>query len=72
MTDNGLLKDAVAIDACGRMDRKNAARALGKSRQTLANWKVGGIGPSNFVVNGRCYYWAEDVLAYGRGGAQAA
>lgn len=49
------------------MDRKNAALALGKSQQTLANWKTTGVGPKPFLVNGRCYYWANEVLAYGRG-----
>lgn len=59
----------VRVDACGRMDRKNAALALGKSQQTLANWKAQSVGPASFIVNGRCYYWAEEVLSYGRGEA---
>ena len=61
--------DAVRADACGRFDRKSAARALGKSQATLANWKVQGIGPRAFLINGRCYYWAHEVLAFGRGEA---
>lgn len=64
-------REAVRVDACGRMDRRNAARALGKSAQTLANWKVLGIGPRPFDVNGRAYYWAEEVLAFGRGEVEA-
>lgn len=63
----------VLVDACGRMDRPNAAKALNKSYQTLSNWATEGIGPKPFKVHGRCYYWAEEVLAYGRGeAAQAA
>lgn len=62
-----VMQAEVRVDACGRMDRKNAALALGKSQQTLANWKVEGVGPKPFKVGGRCYYWAEEVLAYGRG-----
>lgn len=57
----------VRADACGRMDRSNAARALGKSYHTLAHWAKNEIGPRPFKVGGRCYYWAEEVLAYGRG-----
>lgn len=67
VTDIGFLKDAVVIDACGRMDRRNAAKALGKTPQTLANWFTQGVGPKPFIVNGRAYYWAEEVLAFGRG-----
>lgn len=67
VVDEGVRRDSVVIDACGRMDRRNAARALGKSPQTLANWKVQGVGPMPFEVNGRVYYWAEQVLAFGRG-----
>jgi hypothetical protein len=62
----------VMVDACGRMDRRNAARALGKSQQTLANWKTAGIGPTPFSVRGRSYYWAEEVIAYGRGETEQA
>lgn len=60
-------RDRVVIDACGRMDRRNAARALGKSTQTLCNWKTLGVGPRCFDVGGRVYYFAEEVLAFGRG-----
>lgn len=72
VVEMGALHDAVKIDACGRMDRRNAAKALAKSPQTLANWSVQGIGPQPFVITGRCYYWAEEVLAFGRGEAEAA
>ena len=58
---------AVKVDALGRMDRKNAAVALGKSEQTLANWSVGGEGPQSFKINGRVSYWAAEIEAYGRG-----
>lgn len=60
-------KTQVRVDALGRLDRKNAALALGKSEQTLANWCVQGAGPAHFKVNGRVYYWLADVEAYGRG-----
>ena len=66
------VKDAVVVDACGRLDRKNAAKALGKSPQTLANWKTLGFGPQPFVVRGRVYYRASEVFAFGRGESIAA
>lgn len=65
----GIVRDAVVVDACGRMDRKNAARALGKSASTLANWAVLGVGPRSFTVGGRTYYWAQEIITYGRGDA---
>lgn len=68
----GVLREAVVIDACNRMDRKSAAKALRKSAQTLANWAVQGRGPKPFMVDGRAYYWADEVIAYGRGESQAA
>lgn len=57
------------IDPLGRMDRRNAAVALNKSEQTLANWKTKGIGPRCFLVNGIAYYDAREVYAFGRGEA---
>jgi hypothetical protein len=42
---------------------------LGRSPGTVSNWRVQGIGPKHFTVNGRCYYWANEVAAYGRGEA---
>lgn len=57
----------VKIDPLGRMDRRNAALALGKTTQTLANWKSQNIGPRCFVVGGRTYYMADEILAYGYG-----
>lgn len=62
----------IKVDPIGRMDRRNAALALNKSEQTLANWKTQGIGPRCFVVNGRAYYDAQEVFAYGRGSEMAA
>jgi hypothetical protein len=44
---------------------------LGRSPGTISNWRVQGIGPKHFTVNGRCYYWANEVAAYGRGEAIA-
>ena len=59
--------DIPEADAVGRWSARKAGDALGKSEQTLANYRVRGEGPPYFKVNGRVYYWPEDVLAYGRG-----
>ncbi len=59
--------DGVLIDPLGRLDTRNAALMLGRSPGTMSNWRVQGIGPKHFVVGGRCYYWADEVMAYGRG-----
>lgn len=57
----------VKIDALGRCDSNNAARALGKSAGTLANWRTLGVGPAFFRVDGRVYYLFAELEAYGRG-----
>jgi hypothetical protein len=59
----------VKIDPLGRMTRRDAALALGKSEQTLANWKTAGRGPPCLVIDGRCYYDAAEIIRYGRGEA---
>ena len=52
------------VDALGRMSRSEAAKALGKTQQTLANWATAGIGPKSFKVQGRCYYWANEIREF--------
>lgn len=66
-TEVAVLRVRPVMDACGRFDRRNAAVALGKEPQTLANWAVKGFGPRPFMVGGRAYYDAAEVLAFGRG-----
>lgn len=56
----------------GRVDRKNAARALNREPKTLAEWKRLGIGPRGFLVGGRVFYWWADVQAFARGEQVAA
>ena len=59
--------EGVQIDPLGRLDTRNAAKMLGRTPGTVSNWRVQGIGPKHFVVGGRCFYWADEVMAYGRG-----
>ena len=51
-------------DAFGRLTRKAAAKALGFSEGTLANWAVAQIGPRPHRLRGRVFYLAEDVRAF--------
>jgi hypothetical protein len=44
----------VHVDPLGRVDTRNAALMLGRSPGTVSNWRVQGIGPKHFTVNGRC------------------
>lgn len=57
----------VKVDALRRCDAPNAARAIGKSAGTLANWRTAGLGPRWFKVDGRVYYYFDDLVTYGRG-----
>ncbi len=59
-------------DGCGRVDRKNAARALGRSTKTMAEWSRLGRGPKNYLVGGRRYYDWTDVQHYATGSREAA
>ena len=51
----------------GRLDRANAARFLGKTAKTLAEWQRLGIGPRSFLVGGRRFYRLDDLRAYADG-----
>ncbi len=51
----------------GWIDRKNAARALGRSPRTLEAWSRSGIGPTPRKVQGRVVYRWPDVQAFGAG-----
>jgi hypothetical protein len=52
-----------------RVDRRNAAIALGRAPKTLAEWKLKGIGPRPFLVGGRVFYRWTEVQDFARGGA---
>lgn len=60
---------SIPVDGLGRMSRRDAARTLGMSERTLANYAVKGQGPRHFLVAGKAYYWATDVIAFGKGEA---
>ena len=45
----------------GRMDRKNAARYLGRRPKTLAMWTMQGKGPPAHKAGGRVFYFKKDL-----------
>ena len=50
----------VRVLPSGLVDRANAAKALGRTSKTLAEWKRLGIGPRSQLRGGRAFYsWAE-------------
>ena len=57
----------VRIFPDNRVDRPNAAIALGRSTKTLASWKCKGIGPRPVNVGGRVFYDGDEVRAMARG-----
>ena len=48
----------------GRMTRKEAARYLGNTPKTLANWATQGKGPPSVLVGGRRFYFKADLDAF--------
>lgn len=57
----------VRIFPDNRVDRPNAAIALGRSAKTLASWKSKGIGPRSINVGGRVFYDFTEVMEMARG-----
>ncbi|WP_395001538.1 helix-turn-helix transcriptional regulator [Sphingomonas sp.] len=67
--ENGV---TVLVDPLGRLDRDNAAKLIGITSKTLANWASKGLGPKGFRVGGRAFYWRDEVEAFARGERQMA
>jgi hypothetical protein len=65
----GVHQVTVQVLPDGRVDRKNAAAALGRSAKTLAEWQSRGHGPKGFLIGGRVFYRWADVEAFARGEA---
>lgn len=55
-------------DSFGRLSRQAAAKALGFSEKTMANWAVQGIGPTPRKLRSRVYYLADDIRAFALSG----
>jgi Helix-turn-helix domain len=48
----------------GRLDADNAARYMGRSPKTLAQWRLHGKGPPAHKVGGRVFYYLDELDAY--------
>ena len=51
----------------GRVSRSDAAKMLGRSPKTLADWKLKSWGPRAIVVGGRVFHDYCEVLSMARG-----
>jgi len=58
--------DSAAAGASGRLNRVNAARYLGVTSKTMAEWKRVGKGPPSHKIGGMCFYYTDDLRAYVR------
>ena len=56
----------------GRMSRADAAKFLGRTSKTLAEWKRLGLGPLPHKVGGRIFYYVRDLEAFVANGAREA
>ncbi|CAJ4869443.1 helix-turn-helix transcriptional regulator [Burkholderia pseudomallei] len=60
--------ERIVVLADGRMDRKNAAKYVGLSEKTLAQYASQGTGPK-FIKRGRVWYRKADLDEWLDGGA---
>ena len=70
-SDDSAMIDQVRVRVLpdGRLDRKNAAKYLGRSEKTLAMWQMNGKGPRSVLVGGRRFYYKDSLDAFIRGEA---
>ena len=59
----------VVILPSGKVNRQNAAKALGRTPKTLAEWARLGIGPRPQNIQGRIFYEWSEVQAFMGAGA---
>ena len=52
----------------GRLDRRNAARYLGRAVKTLATWSTKGKGPRPVKIAGRIFYFKDALDEFINGG----
>ena len=63
----GIERVRVRVLPDGRLDRRNAAKYLGRASKTLAMWHMEGRGPKSVLVGGRRYYYQDVLDAFIRG-----
>jgi len=54
----------VSVTPDGRLSRTDAAKFLGLSSKTLANWLSRGLGPKSIRVGGRRFYFLDDLMGF--------
>lgn len=60
MLEDNVERVKVIVLPSGKVDRKNCAKAIGRSEKTLAEWSRLGLGPKPHNIGGRVFYdWAE-------------
>ncbi|MFN7025644.1 MAG: helix-turn-helix domain-containing protein [Pseudorhizobium sp.] len=57
----------IQITPDGRLTRTEAAKFLGFSPKTLAEWHRLGYGPPSFLVGGRRFYRLAELESYASG-----
>lgn len=60
----GLVEVTILVTPDGRVSRADAAKFLGRTSKTLAEWKRSGTGPMPHKVGGRVYYYLRDLQAF--------
>ena len=59
--------DSIEVLPDGRMDTNNAAKYIGRQKQTLAQWRSEGVGPP-FIKRGRIYYFKDEIDSWLKNG----
>jgi hypothetical protein len=58
------MNEPPGIPPDGRLDAVNAARYLGRSPKTLAQWRLHGKGPPVHKIGGRVFYYRDELDAF--------
>jgi len=67
MLENAVQETKVVVLPDGRLSHADAARFLGRSAKTLADWHRLGKGPKSRMVGGRRFYQLDDLTAFAQG-----
>lgn len=67
-----LVELTIVVTPDGRVSRLDAAKFLGCTTKTLAEWKRLGVGPMPHKVGGRVFYYVCDLRAFVATGSREA
>lgn len=51
----------IRILPTNRVSAEDAAKVMGRTPKTLANWRSRGVGPSHVRIHGRVFYDVDEV-----------